>query len=191
MTPANPAETGETISIRHARPDDLDAVAAIMESEHVNIGTQRLPYHPQSVIEARIADDPAKFKLVAEIEGRIAGYGELETWPGKPRLRHGGEIDMIATHPDFRGRGVGRALLTALIDLADRWLQLSRLQLFVWDGNTTAIRLYEDFGFDVEGRLRHFVFVDGGYRDAFVMARLNPVLIPTGGPAASPDQPQA
>ncbi|WP_319531936.1 GNAT family N-acetyltransferase [uncultured Cohaesibacter sp.] len=160
------------ISIRHVRAGDLDAVAEIFNSEHVNLGTQRLPYHADSDIAARIADDPAKVKLVAEIGGEIAGYGELETWPHKPRLCHGGEIDMVATHPGFRGRGVGRALMGSMVDLADRWLQLTRLQLYVWSGNDSAVRLYESFGFEVEGRLRHFVFVDGDYRDALIMARL-------------------
>lgn len=164
------------LRIRHVRASDADAIAEIMNATHVNFGTQRLPYHPHSAIEARIADDPAKYKLVAEIGENVAGYGELQTWPEKPRLRHGGEIDMVATHPGFRGKGVGKALVGAMIDLADRWLQLQRLQLFVWDGNERAVALYKESGFDVEGRLRRFVFVDGAYRDALVMARLNPAL---------------
>ena len=164
--------TGSEITIRHVRASDRDAVAAIFNSRHVNLGTQRLPYHADTDVEARLHDDPAKMKLVAEIDGNVAGYCELETWPTRPRIRHGGEIDMVATHPDFRGRGVGHALMEAIIDLADNWLQLTRLQLFVWDGNDVAVRLYQNFGFDIEGRLRRFVFINGEYRDALIMARL-------------------
>lgn len=160
------------IRIRHVRAADAPGVAEIMNARHVNLGTQRFPHHSESSIAARIADDPAKFKLVAEMGGRIAGYGELETWPDRPRMRHGAENDMVATHPDFRGFGIGAALLGEMIDLADRWLQVTRLQLFVWEGNTRAMALYERFGFVTEGRLRRFVFVDGEYRDAFIMARL-------------------
>ena len=74
--------------------------------------------------------------------------------------------------------GVGPALLEAMVDLSDRWLQLTRLQLYVWDGNDAAIRLYERFGFEVEGRLRRFVVVDGAYRDALIMARLSDPIQP-------------
>ncbi|WP_068111134.1 GNAT family N-acetyltransferase [Tropicimonas marinistellae] len=186
MTTVEQAGPNAPLRIRHVRSSDLEAIAVILEAEHVNMGTQRLPFHPLSIIEARIADDPAKFKLVAEVDGQVAGYAELETWPDRPRLRHGGEIDILATHPDFRGCGVGRALLAAVVDLADRWLQLSRLQLFVWEGNDRAIRLYEDVGFSMEGRLRHFVFVDGVYRDALLMARLNPVQMPAAMTPAKP-----
>ncbi len=173
-----PSGSGEAPKIRYVRASDRDAVLEILNALHVNLGTQRLPFHSDSEVSARIADEPARIKLVAEFDGAVAGYAELETWPGKPRLRHGAEIDMIATHPDFRGRGVGRGLMRAMVDLADRWLQLTRLQLYVWDGNDTAIRLYESFGFEVEGRLRRFVFVDGVYRDAFIMARLGDPIRP-------------
>jgi len=164
--------SGEAPDIRHVRASDRDAVLEILNARHVNLGTQRLPFHADADVAARIADEPGRVKLVAEIKGAVAGYAELETWPGRPRLRHGAEVDMVATHPDFRGRGVGRALLGGLVDLSDRWLQLTRLQLYVWDGNDAAIRLYESFGFEVEGRLRRFVYVDGAYRDALIMARL-------------------
>ena len=137
--------------------------------EVVNLGTQRFPHHSDSTIVARIADDPAKFKLVAEMGGRIAGYGELETWPDRPRMRHGAENDMVATHPDFRGFGIGAALLGEMIDLADRWLQVTRLQLFVWEGNTRAMALYERFGFEKVGE---FDFPVGNHRDLEFLMRL-------------------
>ncbi|MAQ82293.1 MAG: GNAT family N-acetyltransferase [Maritimibacter sp.] len=171
-------DSGPAPVIRHVRASDRDAVLDILNAHHVNLGTQRLPFHSDTEVAARIADAPGRVKLVAEIEGAVAGYAELETWPDKPRLRHGAEIDMIATHPDFRGHGVGRALMAALVDMSDRWLQLTRLQLYVWDGNDAAIRLYERFGFAVEGRLRRFVFVDGTYRDALIMARLTDPIQP-------------
>jgi putative acetyltransferase len=43
-----------------------------------------------------------------------------------------------------------------------------------------AVRLYQNFGFDIEGRLRRFVFINGDYRDALIMARLaEPVRLQT------------
>jgi putative acetyltransferase len=71
----------------------------------------------------------------------------------------------------FQGHGVGRALLAAAIDLADNWLGLRRLELHVYPDNVVAIRLYETFGFVVEGTARDFAFQNGVFVDA-LMARL-------------------
>ncbi len=55
-------------------------------------------------------------------------------------------------HDQWQGRGVGRALMEAAVDLADNWLSLTRLELTVFADNAPAIRLYERVGFEVEGR---------------------------------------
>jgi GNAT superfamily N-acetyltransferase len=75
-------------------------------------------------------------------------------------------------HDDFRQRGIGTALLAAVVEVADRWLGLKRLQLTVYADNEPAIRLYRKFGFEKEGRLRAFAFRDGVYVDALAIARL-------------------
>ncbi len=75
-------------------------------------------------------------------------------------------------HDAYAGRGVGTALMAAMIDLADRWLNLKRLQLQVWVDNAPAIALYEKFGFEREGVLRAEGFRDGAYVDALAMARV-------------------
>ena len=62
--------------------------------------------------------------------------------------------------------------MQAAVDLADNWLNLSRLELEVYTDNEPAIRLYRKFGFAVEGTLVRFAFRDGRYVDAFAMARL-------------------
>jgi L-phenylalanine/L-methionine N-acetyltransferase len=63
-------------------------------------------------------------------------------------------------------------LLTAAVDLADRWLNLSRLELTVYVDNAAAIALYKRFGFQQEGVLRHYAFRDGAYVDVLAMARI-------------------
>jgi len=59
-----------------------------------------------------------------------------------------------------------------VIDLADRWLNLKRLELQVWSDNHRAIALYERFGFEREGLLRADAFRDGAYDDTVAMSRL-------------------
>jgi putative acetyltransferase len=62
-------------------------------------------------------------------------------------------------------------LLAALLDIADNWLNLQRLQLGVLDDNAAAIRLYEQAGFMTEGVKRAEVFRAGAFADTRLMAR--------------------
>ena len=87
-------------------------------------------------------------------------------------MRHVGSIGM-AVHDDWQGRGVGTALMEAALDLADNWLNLTRVELTVYVDNAPAIALYEKFGFEVEGTHRRFAFSDGEYVDGYSMARLS------------------
>lgn len=71
-----------------------------------------------------------------------------------------------------QGKGVGSALMSAAVDLAENWMGLTRIQLEVYPDNIPGIALYEKFGFEREGVLRGFAFRDGEYVDVIVMARL-------------------
>ncbi len=62
--------------------------------------------------------------------------------------------------------------MEAVVDLADKWLNLVRLELDVYTDNEPALRLYKKFGFVIEGTLAHFAFRDGRYVDGYMMARL-------------------
>ena len=98
---------------------------------------------------------------------------ELVTWPDEPRHRHVGEVNLVAVHPGWTGRGAGRALMEAAVELADDWLNLRRLSLVVFVDNTVAIEMYRSLGFVVEGTMAEYGFKRGKYIDAHVMARLN------------------
>ena len=73
---------------------------------------------------------------------------------------------------DWQGKGVGTALVRAMIDLADRWLNLTRIELTVFTDNEPAVALYRKFGFQIEGTHRKFAFRDGEFVDAYAMARV-------------------
>ena len=78
----------------------------------------------------------------------------------------------MAVHDDWQGRGVGSALMAALVDLAENWIDVQRIELTVYADNAAAVHLYKKFGFEVEGTLRSYAFRHGVYVDAYYMARL-------------------
>lgn len=92
---------------------------------------------------------------------------------GSHRMRHSGNIG-IMIHKDYQNQGVGSALIAALIDVADNWLMLVRLELTVFEKNERAIHLYEKFGFEKEGLKRLAAIKEGKYENEYLMARINP-----------------
>ena len=91
----------------------------------------------------------------------------------RDRRRHAAGIGMaVARHA--QGQGVGSALMAAIVDWADRWAQLLRLELTVFTDNAPAIALYRKFGFEIEGTHRAYAMRDGAYADVLAMARLHP-----------------
>jgi putative acetyltransferase len=101
----------------------------------------------------------------------VVGELSLHTSPTRWRMRHVGSIGM-AVRDDWQGRGVGTALMEAALDLADNWLNLTRIELRVYTDNAAAIALYEKFGFEVEGTHRRLAFRNGEYVDGYSMARI-------------------
>jgi putative acetyltransferase len=61
----------------------------------------------------------------------------------------------------------------ALVKLADDWLQLTRVELEVNTDNPAAIRLYEKFGFVIEGTHKLHAYGDGRMAESHFMARLH------------------
>lgn len=160
------------ILIRHAEPDDYVAVHEIYRGPKAYAGTLQLPYPSLEMWRRRLAETAAgRYNLVAVVEGRVVGQLGLNTYPHHPRRVHAASLGM-GVHDDWQGRGVGSALLGACIELADKWLNLRRLELEVYADNEPAIRLYERHGFEREGCLRAHAFRDGRYVDAYAMARL-------------------
>lgn len=161
--------------VRAREPADSTDLTTLFNCPGVVAGTLQLPFRS---VEARrelaARSTPEDHHLVAEIDGVVIGALGLHV-ERAARRRHCASIGM-AVHDAYRSRGVGRALLAAALDLADKWLALSRVELTVFTDNTRAVQLYEAHGFVIEGTHRAYAFSNGGLSDAYFMARLAPGL---------------
>ena len=165
---------GHPIVIRRAEPADAEAIHSTFTGPKVIAGTLQLPYPSIEMWRKRLTDlSPSDFLLVATIDGEVIGNLGLHEAGKSPRRRHVGSIGM-SVRDDIQGRGVGTALMSAAIELADGWLNYQRLELNVYTDNLAALALYRKFGFVIEGTFRAYAFRDGKYVDSYAMARLHP-----------------
>lgn len=159
------------LQIRSAEPADYAQLQVLHAQPRVIHGTLQLPFPSQELWRQRCLDRPDNMRfLVACTEQGIVGCAALVI-QANPRRRHVGEIG-LCVHDAWQRHGIGAALLASVLDLADRWLNLARIELTVFTDNTAAIALYEKHGFRQEGRLERYAYRDGQYADVFAMARL-------------------
>lgn len=160
-----------TVEIRRAEPSDARAIKQIYECKNAYSSTLQLPHPSLTLWEKRTTDVPDNvFVYVALVDGEIVGNLGFEVCTS-PRRRHVASLGM-GVKDDVQGRGVGSALLDTVIDLADNWLNLKRIELTVYSDNVRAINLYKKFGFAVEGESKAYAFRNGEYVSAYHMARV-------------------
>ena len=158
------------ILIRAQEPEDMPAVAEVLNQPRAIWGTLQMPFMSLDARRKRFAASAqSDVRLVAVIDERVVGCIGLQRFEN--RRAHVGSIGM-AVHDDFAGRGAGSALMGAIVDHADRWLALKRLELTVYCDNTRAIALYERFGFEREGVHKAYAWRDGAFIDSIAMARM-------------------
>ena len=163
--------------IRRSVPDDAAALARHMADPEVFGGLLQLPYPSEEMWRQRVAENNAPgsphLMLAAERGGELLGCAGLHPAGLALRRRHVMMLG-ISVSPHAQRQGVGSALMAALLDFADQWGQVLRVELTVYADNEQAIRLYERFGFEREGRMRAYALRAGRYVDTLAMARLHP-----------------
>jgi putative acetyltransferase len=156
--------------IRATTVADVPALCSLANEPGYRAGTLRLPY--QTVEETGrwfAALGSNDHPLVAVLDDEVVGNIGLHRQRG--RRCHVGVLGM-GVRDAMRRRGIGTALLAAVVDLADNWLDLRRLELTVFVDNAAGIALYTRFGFVQEGVLRGYAYRAGSHVDALAMARL-------------------
>jgi ribosomal-protein-alanine N-acetyltransferase len=135
------------------RSADLEEVLAIERASF------SMPWSRGAFLYELEQNRVARCYVVRE-DGRLIGY--ICLWEVADEVH----ITNIAVHPDLRRRGVGRSLLSAVLDDA-RQRKLRLVVLEVRPSNAEALGLYESFGFRVVGRRRGYYYDTG--EDALVM----------------------
>lgn len=108
-------------------------------------------------------------QLVATSADRVVGWCDVNPMQ-RPTMRHSGVLG-IGLVGEYRGQGLGEKLLRKTLAAAHTF-GLTRVELSVRHDNARALRLYRKLGFEIEGRKRCAVLVDGVYHDLIFMGLL-------------------
>ncbi|MFF3006514.1 GNAT family N-acetyltransferase [Kitasatospora sp. NPDC057940] len=159
--------------IRPAVPADLDAVAEIFAHyvRHTVVTFEEAP-PPAAAWHQRFEDLAGQGLpfLVAELSGEVVGYAYAAPWRPKPAYRHTVE-NSIYLAPDRTGRGLGGALLDALL-AACAQTQVRQVIAVIADAGTDAsVALHRRFGFTDVGRLAAIGYKHGRWVDTVLMQR--------------------
>ena len=160
------------IAIRAAEPADADAIAVIynqgIEDRLATLETQtRTAEERRGWLAARGVRHPV---LVGEASGRIVGWGSLNSFNPRPAYDHVADFSVYVERA-WRGRGVGRRLLEALV-ARGRELGYHKLVLAAFPFNVAGVALYRRLGFTDVGVYREQGQLDGTWVDVIVMEKL-------------------
>ena len=174
VSKARPARRG-VVRVRRARAGDLDQYARNVQSvadEGRYIFTEQVSDERKKSM-GKLFKDKGCLVIVAEVgsgrERKIVASLTLERYGHVEKSKHVRVLGMLVVD-GYRGMGVG----TKLMDYAVRWARaekgVEKVSLGVFSSNQRALRLYEKFGFKVEGvRKRHY-YIAGKPEDEIDMA---------------------
>lgn len=126
----------------------VDDISAVIDLDQKSFS---LPW-PERSFRFELTDNPASRCWVAELDGKIVGM--IVVW----LIVDEAHVATVATHPDYRRRGIGKRLLAhALRHMMQDGARSSFLE--VRESNLAAQEMYRKFGYEARGRRRRY------YRD--------------------------
>jgi phosphinothricin acetyltransferase len=163
-----------TVAIRPAKTSDIPAITRIY-AHAVEHGTASFELTPldEAEIARRMSDLTGKGYpyLAGEIDGALAGYAYAGPYRARPAYRLTVE-DSVYIAPDRHRRGIGRALLAALIEAAAA-RGFRQMIAVIGDSprQAASIGLHEALGFHHVGILQDVGFKHGRWLDSVLMQR--------------------
>jgi ribosomal-protein-alanine N-acetyltransferase len=144
-----------SLIIREADVGDIKEMAAL------DLACFASPWS-EECFRQELEENKLAFYVVAELDGKIIGYAGL--WA----IIDEGHITNIVTAPEYRRKGVAKAIVKVLINVSEK-AGLNSFTLEVRTSNSKAQNLYKQFGFEASG-LRKGYYEDNG-EDAIIMWR--------------------
>ena len=158
------------LTFRWAQPRDAESLLACMQSVEqsgqmmVNPGERQLS---KGRLEKQLQQTSPFWVALSKQE--VVGY-VLVKRNTLQRKQHCAYL-VMGVHEGFRGKGIGKQLLQTLLQEKSQPL-ITRFELTVRADNHAARALYESFGFQKEGIVRHSLWIDGAYVDEWLMSKL-------------------
>ncbi len=159
------------VRVRAAGPDDLPAIAGIF-AYYVTHSVATFEETPPTVRDwehklAGLRELALPF-LVAETGAGVAGYAYASPWRPKPAYRHTVE-DSVYLAPDWTGKGLGRLLLSALLQRCAQAGARQVIAVIADNGEGASAALHRACGFTDAGRLASVGFKHGRWVDTVLM----------------------
>lgn len=169
-------KNGKKFAVRTATPEDSDSVVSYIKtviSEAPYLLTTKAEFkvtvEQQEHLFQQLVADIGKITLLAEYGGEIIGYLDFHNG-SKQRNKHQGYFGMTV-RKDFRNQGVGKALVSVLLEWGKTNPLIEKVCLEVFANNVNAIGLYKKLGFFEEGVKRGAIKIDAQtYYDLILMA---------------------
>ena len=168
MSSANSA-----VAVRHVRDADIPAIAAIY-GHAVLHGVASFEVDPPDNAEMtrrmRAVVDAGFPYLVGEKDGRVLGYAYAGLYRTRPAYRNSIENSVYVSN-DAHRLGVGRALLSELIEIATRAGYRQMIAVIGDSGNAGSIGLHRALGFTFSGTIHSVGYKHGRWLDSVIMQR--------------------
>ena len=161
------------MQLRPAAREDLPAIQSIY-AHHVLNGLASFEEVPPTVEEVGRRYDEVRGRglpwLVAELDGKVAGYGYCSLYRSRSAYRYSLE-DSVYVRPDMQGKGLGGRILTELIARCEGLGYRQIIAVIGDSANAASISLHARLGFLRVGTLRSSGFKFGRWVDSVLMQR--------------------
>jgi len=172
MTGASCSEP-QAVSVRDATEQDMAAIQAIYAQEvlHGLASFEEVPPTVDAMLARRTGVlDLGLPYLAAELAGEVVGYSYATEYRPRPAYRYTVE-DSVYVAANAHGRGVGRALLSALIARCETGAWRQMVAVIGNTGNAGSIALHRQQGFRLVGTFEAVGFKLGRWVDTVLMQR--------------------
>lgn len=167
-------KNGKEIIIRTAKPEDSEIVVEYVnsvagESDFLTFGENEfmMTVEQEADFIKKTEESENALMLLAisgdDIVGMLNFMGS-----SKARLKHGGEFG-ITVRKNYWGQGIGKELVSTMIDWAHENPLIKKINLQVRSDNETAIELYRKMGFELEGKISRMFYIKGRFYDCLHM----------------------